>query len=132
MSKEKKKKLNTNNKESEDSYRHLLKLAIAELNKNNYSAFICSLTSVIDHCKQENLAIEAKFWLALIYEKGLGFGSNEKNQAFNYYEEVFDSNSKFKEKARDHLIMCYSQGIGVKKDVSKAEELYSGKPKKIK
>ena len=76
------------------------------------------------------MAIDAKFWLAKIYEKGLGFKNNEKNQAFNYYEEVFNSNSKFKENTRDKLIMCYSQGIGVKKDNSKADKLYNGKPSK--
>ncbi|CAG8857083.1 18550_t:CDS:1, partial [Gigaspora margarita] len=77
------------------------------------------------------LVIEAKFLLAKIFEKDC-FEKNKKNQAFQYYYEVFNSNSKLKESARNQLMHCYYYGIGVKKDISKFEELYQGKPKKKK
>ncbi|CAG8837846.1 37390_t:CDS:1, partial [Gigaspora margarita] len=116
----------------ENEHYKLLQSAKNEYKKENYSASVCSLTSIIDHCgHHENeqvqlLVIEAKFWLAKIYEKDCS-EKNKKNQAFQYYYEVFNSNSKLKETARNHLMRCYNYGIGVKKDVSKVEELYQGK-----
>ncbi|RIB05809.1 hypothetical protein C2G38_2218643 [Gigaspora rosea] len=119
-------------KSSKNEYDILLKSAIKEFERGNYSSSFCSLTSIIDNHKNiqnQLLVFDTKFWLAKIYEKGLGFKNNEKNQAFNYYEEVFNSNSKFKENARNQLIICYSQGIGIRKDNSKADKLYERKEK---
>ncbi|RIB00463.1 hypothetical protein C2G38_2304064 [Gigaspora rosea] len=122
-------------KSSKNEYDILLKSAIKEFKRRNYSSSVCSLTSIIfanhKNNQEQLLAVDAKFWLARIYEKGLGFKKNERNQAFNYYEEVFNSNSRLKENARDRLIICYNNGIGVKKDNSKANELYKGIPNKI-
>ncbi|CAG8793821.1 7488_t:CDS:2, partial [Dentiscutata erythropus] len=87
-------------KSSKNEYDILLKSAIKEFKRGNYSSSICSLTSIISANHKNNqeqlLAVDAKF-----------------------------CNSNFKENARDKLIMCYSQGIGVKKDKSKADKLYN-------
>ncbi|CAG8603522.1 19663_t:CDS:1 [Racocetra fulgida] len=115
-------------KKNKPKYSDLLQLAKKQFKDENYSGAVCSLTSLIDYQKfhkNDQITIEAKFWLAKTYEKGF---KNKTDQAVHYYHEVFNSsNLQFKEKARDCLINCYSQGIGVKKDIVKADELYNGK-----
>ncbi|CAG8573240.1 5010_t:CDS:2 [Gigaspora margarita] len=64
--------MSTKKFQSVNEYNILLQAAKKEYNKENYSASICSLTSIIDnfsHHNNQELAIEAKFWLAKIFEK---------------------------------------------------------------
>ncbi|CAG8783685.1 45348_t:CDS:2 [Gigaspora margarita] len=85
----------------ENEHYKLLQSARNEYKKENYSASVCSLTSIIDHCGQPK---------------------NEQVQLLVIETKIF--NSKLKESARNHLMHCYYYGIGIKKDVSKVEELY--------
>ncbi|CAG8704535.1 21580_t:CDS:1, partial [Dentiscutata erythropus] len=67
-------------------------------------------------------------------EFGYGTSIDEK-KAFEYYLQVYnDSNSNYRENARNHLMYCYYYGIGTDKDDSKVLQLYKlnlDKKKKI-
>ncbi|CAG8479220.1 22055_t:CDS:1 [Dentiscutata erythropus] len=122
------------NKNADEHYK-LLKLGREKYTAEDYKGAVCCLTSC-SISKNNQIKNEAKLLLAMIYIKeNLFFGKDIKDktiQAFQYFNEVFQSNSEFSKKARDMLIICYQDGIGVERDDSKAAELYKEKHKKIK
>ncbi|CAG8448522.1 19298_t:CDS:1 [Dentiscutata erythropus] len=95
----------------------LFNKAIEDYEKENY------MTSYIASNYYSTLSNDAKFWLAKHLEFGYGASKNEK-KVFEYYSQVYDSKSIYREKARNRLIYCYYYSIGTDKDESKVRQLY--------
>ncbi|RIB03131.1 hypothetical protein C2G38_2225951 [Gigaspora rosea] len=101
----------------------LFNKAIEDYEKENYMTSYDSFLYVASN-SNSTLSNNAKFWLAKHLEFGYGASKNEK-KVFEYYSQVYDSKSIYREKARNRY--CYYYGIGTDKDESKVRQLYISK-----
>ncbi|CAG8804737.1 13337_t:CDS:1 [Dentiscutata erythropus] len=91
-----------------ERYNHFKKLydnAIKKYKIEEYKSSYCSFDSVANGYRFENeeLAYDAKYYLALHFLIGLGITKN-LDKAQNLFKEVFTSSSKYKERAKQKLL----------------------------
>ncbi|CAG8579145.1 9616_t:CDS:2 [Racocetra persica] len=108
------------NSDSKYKYNAKIWLALYFDNKNDYQKAF-EFYFDIYRSKLQKIS-EIKLLLAEHVERGLDdFKDNYK--AFEFYYDLYKNVPEYKSFARNHLIKCYKDGIGVKKDEEKVYKL---------